>query len=110
MAFEEVSRVEITDLIRRWQAGEKIREMARATGLSRNTTKKYIRAAEALGVSQQGPPATEPQIAALVQLNVAGRHPAERPSESELIPWADQIYRWLKEDRLEMTRIHELLA
>ena len=25
-------------------------------------------------------------------------------------PWADQIYQWLTGDRLQMTRIHELLA
>ena len=27
-----------------------------------------------------------------------------------LEPWADQIYQWIAKDRLQMTRIHELLA
>jgi transposase len=109
MAFEEVSRVEVTEIIRRWQAGERIRGLARATGLSRNTVKKYLRAAEACGLTRAGPPASEAQIVTLVQLNVTGRHPASIPTESLLSPWADQIHRWLKEDRLQVTRIQELL-
>lgn len=109
MVFKEVSRLEVTEIIRRWQAGEKVRVIARATGLSRNTVKKYLRAAEASGLTREGPPAIESQIVTLVQLNVAGRHPASIPSESLLSPWADQIHRWLKEDRLQVTRIQELL-
>jgi len=43
MAYEEVSRVEITEVIRQWQAGRGIREITRSTGLSRNTS-RYPRA------------------------------------------------------------------
>lgn len=109
MAYEEVSRVEITEIIRRWQAGGSIRGMARGSGLSRNTIRKYVVAAEACGLKPAGPPPTESQIVSLVQLNVAGRHPATIPTESVLGPWADQIHRWLKDDRLLLTRIQELL-
>jgi hypothetical protein len=109
MAYEEVSRVEVTEMIRRWQAGATIRGLARATGLSRNTIKKYILAAQSTGLTNSGPPPTEPQIVSLVQLNVAGRHPATIPTEGVLGPWADQIHRWLKDERLELTRIQELL-
>src|SRR3990172_2345063 len=109
MAYEEVSRVEVTEIIRRWQAGATIRGLARAFGLSRNTIKKYILAAQSIGLTNNGPPPTESQIVSLVQLNVAGRHPATIPTESILSPWADQIHRWLKDERLELTRIQELL-
>ena len=30
--------------------------------------------------------------------------------EGVLLPWADQIYQWIANDRLQMTRIHELLV
>ena len=109
MAYEEVSRVEVTEVIRRWQAGATVRGLARASGLSRNTIKKYILAAEGRGLTRGGPPPTESQIVPLVQLNVAGRHPATIPTESILSPWADQIHRWLKDDRLQLTRVQELL-
>jgi transposase len=109
MAFREVFRVEIIEIMRRWQAGTSIRGLARASGLSRNTIRKYILAAESGGLTRDGPPPTESQIIALVQLNVAGRHPATMPVESLLSPWADQIHRWLKDERLRLTRIQELL-
>ena len=109
MAYKEVSRVEITEILRRWQAGAKMRELARASGLSRNTIKKYILAAEGLGLTRAGPLPTEEQTLSLVQINIAGRRPATIPTESLLSPWADQIYRWLKDDRLRVTRIQELL-
>ena len=32
------------------------------------------------------------------------------PRQDLLEPWADQIYQWIVNDRLQMTRIHELLA
>jgi hypothetical protein len=108
MAYEEVSRVDVTEIIRRWQAGATIRGLARASGLSRNTIKKYILAAKSAGLTNSGPVPTEHQIVSLVQLNVAGRHPAAVPTEGILGPWADHISRWLKEERLELTRIQEL--
>lgn len=109
MAYKEVSRVEITEIIRRWQAGATVRGLARASGLSRNTIKKYILAAEGHGLMRAGPPPTEDQTVSLIQINIAGRHPATIPTESILSPWADQIYKWLKEDKLRLTRIQELL-
>lgn len=65
--------MEVAEMVRRWQAGESTRGLARATGLSRNTVKKYIRAAEACGLARDGPAPTESEIISLVQLNVAGR-------------------------------------
>ena len=32
------------------------------------------------------------------------------PRQDQLEPWADQIYQWITNDRLQMTRIHELLS
>jgi len=109
MAYKEVSRVEITEILRRWQAGATVRGLARTSGLSRNTVKKYIMAAEGQGLTRDGPPPTENQTVALVQINIAGRHPATIPTESVLGTCADQIHRWLKDDGLRLTRIQELL-
>ncbi|MDP2937439.1 MAG: IS21 family transposase [Chloroflexota bacterium] len=109
MAYEEVSRVEVTEIVRRWQAGESTRGLARATGLSRNTVKKYVAAAEGCGLTRGGSPPTESELLPLVQLNVAGRRPATIPTEILLSPWAEQIRVWLKDERLRLTRIQELL-
>lgn len=109
MAYKELSRVEIMELIRRWQTGAGIRELARVSGLSRNTVKKYLQEAERAGLKRGGSPPTESQVLGIIQLNLAGRPAAVIPAEATLGPWADQIHRWLKEERLTLTRIQELL-
>ena len=63
-------------VIRRWALRERlsIREIARRTGLSRNTIKKYLRAG-----------AAEPKY-------------AKRISSSKLDPFADKLSGWLKSE------------
>jgi DNA-binding IclR family transcriptional regulator len=55
MAYKEVSRVEITEVIRQWQTGRGIREITRSTGLSRNTIRKYLLSAQSCGLVRDGP-------------------------------------------------------
>ena len=110
MAYKEVSRVEITEVIRRWQDGSGIREIARATGLARNTVRKYILTAQRCGLARDGPAPTESQLVSLVQLNRAGPRQVVVPTDRALETWADQIEQWIKKDRLKLTRVQELLA
>ncbi len=110
MAYTAVTRVEIIEVIRQWQAGRKIREIVRSTGIARNTVRKYLLAAQSCGVTRDGPPPDESQIIALVQLGRAGPRDAAVPTDKVLEPWADQIHSWIKEDKAKLTRIQELLA
>ena len=110
MAYREVTRVEIGEVIRRWQAGEGLRKVTSGTELSRITVRKYVAAAQELGLSRDGAGPSEEQLSRL-----AGRKPVRPPaspipSEEVLAPWTDQVYRWLTGDRLQLTRIQELLA
>jgi transposase len=109
MAFKEVSRVEVIEVIRRWQTGLGLRAIARGTGLSRSTVRKYLQAAVEAGVQQQGPPPTEAQVLALAPLNRAGPKQPAVPSEGLLAPWATRIQPWLQQEHLQLTRVHELL-
>ncbi|MCL0064473.1 IS21 family transposase [Dehalococcoidia bacterium] len=110
MANKEVSRVEITEVIRQWQAGRGIRGIARSTGVARNTIQKYLLAAQSCGLVRDGPPPTEAQLISLIQLNKAGPRQVIAPTNELLEPWASQIEQWLKQDKLKLTRIQELLA
>ena len=47
--------MEIQEIIRPWQAGAGSRQIATGTGLSRNTVRKYVAAAKAEGITQEGP-------------------------------------------------------
>ena len=101
--------MEIKEIIRIWQTGCGIRPLSRLSGLSRNTIKKYLNAAADCGLSRAGPPPTEEQLLILVQLNTVGRTCAVVPTAKLLEPWVDIIPKWIKEERLQLTRIHELL-
>ena len=45
MARKEYMVIDIVDILRRAQRGDTIRSLARATGMGRNTVKKYLRLA-----------------------------------------------------------------
>ena len=59
---------------------------------------------------QEGPAPTEDQLSRLAGISRSGPRQSEGPSEEPLGPWADQVYRWLNVERLQLTRIRELLA
>ena len=109
MAYREVTRVDIQEIIRRWQAGEGYRRIASGTGLSRNTVRKYLSGAKAEGIAPDGAVPSDDQLSRLAVIGQPGPRQAETPSEDLLVPWGDQIYQWLTGERLQLTRIHELL-
>ena len=52
MAYREVLRLEIAEVVRRWQAGNSQRSIASGTGLSRDTVRKYLTAAKEAGFEE----------------------------------------------------------
>jgi hypothetical protein len=46
MADKEYTVIEILDILRRYAAGDRIKAIARSTGMDRKTISKYIRIAE----------------------------------------------------------------
>ena len=64
--------MDIVEVIRRWQKGNSQRHIASGTGLSRDTVRKYLAAAEEVGVSREGPDPSEEQLSRLVALSRSG--------------------------------------
>jgi hypothetical protein len=112
MGYRELSRMEIVEVVRRWQAGESQRGTARATGLARETVKKYLAAAGTLGLLANGPPPSEGQLVALVRLGsvVAAPRSWAAPARVGLEPHAERIGVWIRNEQLQLTRVQELLA
>ncbi len=111
MGYREVGQMEIREVIRRWQAGESRRAMARATGLSRTTVDRYLGQAKAAGVVQGSGPPGEAVLRSLAQESQSGPVVGQRGGQMErLRPQAEQVQRWLQQDRLQLTRVQELLA
>ena len=79
MAYKEVLRVEISEVIRRWQTGESRRHIASGTGLSKDTVGRYISAAEALGIARDGPGPDEEQVSSLAAIGRSGPRQREAP-------------------------------
>ena len=102
--------MEVNEVIRRWQAGESQRSIARSTALSRNTVEKYVRLAEAVGVTPTGEPPGESTLASLVRRTEPGRPASDgAPAQAVLTVHEARIAKWLHEERLRLTRIQELL-
>ena len=76
--------MEIQEIIRRWQAGGSLRRIAAGTGLSRDTVAKYVAGAEAEGIAQGGPVATEEQLSRLATMGEVGPKRPEKPSQDLL--------------------------
>ena len=111
MAYREVRAVDYREVIRRWLAGDGFRALARGTGLDRKTIRRIVRAAERLGLKRGGPLPDDDAGAALVrELRCVRPAPALGETEQLLLPCRDRIRRWLEEDKLLLTRVHDLLV
>ena len=87
MAFKELHRVKILEVIRRWQAGGGQLSKATGTGLSRETVRRYLEAVREAGVVQEGPAPTEGQLSVLASVSRSGPQTGEASSEELLAPW-----------------------
>ncbi len=110
MTYQEVHRVDTRELIRCWQRGYSQRRIARMTGRSRVTVRRYIEAARELGLEPSGSEPTDHQLVQLAALNLPGPRRSPTPAADSLEEHAGRIGKWLGRDKLQLTRIHELLS
>jgi hypothetical protein len=114
MAYREVAMWEILAVLERFGRGETQASVARATGHTRKTIRRYVRTAESLGWKPGTDPPTE-ALAAEVFLRhrpTGSRGPGE--AEEELLPHLEKIRGWLtpeagKKRGLRLTRVRQLL-
>ena len=57
-----------------------------------------------------GPDPTDAELSRLATMDRSGPRSPETPTEEVLASWAGQICQWLTRDRLQLTRVQELLA
>ena len=107
--YREVGLMQVVEILRRWQAGDSARTIAKATGLARNTVGKYLEEARRLGLGRQGAPPDNGQVLALSRLGQTAPDKRAAPRGALLDPHREQIARWLRDEKLQLTRIAELL-
>lgn len=112
MSFRELTMIEVREVLRRWQAGQGHRTVARETGLDRKTVRRYVDALTALNVTSETPldDAVVHAVARLVQAR-----PEALPSEErgQLEGHRSRIETWLAQKQkrpLRLTKVHELLT
>jgi transposase len=115
LAYREIAMWEILEVLRRVGRGEGQRAVARVTGHSRSTIRRWVACATELGWAAA---VVEPDEALAQRVAVRMRPvPAQRsPGESEalLAPHREQIRTWLaaegSERGLRLSKVHELLT
>src|SRR5260221_973734 len=112
MGYRELHRMEIEEVVRRWQVNESQRAIARATGLARETVKKYLVAASDLGLSATGPPPAERELVELRRLGGVAAPPIIRvaPQAARLEGDRGQSASWIDDEHPPPTRVHEVLG
>jgi len=116
MAYEEHGMWEVLDVLRRVHRGEKIRAVARSTGRTRKTVRRYVEAAEEVGwVAGVHEPdeALASEVLAATRPGPRGLSPGE--AERLLLGHEERIRAWLKPDDpsirpLRLTKVRTLLA
>jgi hypothetical protein len=53
MSFRELHMIDVREVLRRWQAGQSARQLAREQVADRKTAGRYIAAADALGLTAE---------------------------------------------------------
>ena len=111
MGYRELSRMHVQEVVRRWQAQESQRSIARGLGVARQTVRRYISHAESLGLSQTGPPPSEDQVIELSRLAHEGllAHDRAQPSTVQLDPYKERLAGWADEG-MQLSRMLELLS
>jgi hypothetical protein len=108
MAYRELSRMHVPEVIRRWQRQESTRGIARGTGLSHIAVRRYIAQAEHVGLSQTGPPPRAGQLIELARIAHQGlAHVRAQPTSAVLEPYTERVAAWIA-DGLQLSRIHKL--
>ncbi|MDQ6616685.1 MAG: hypothetical protein M3083_18560 [Actinomycetota bacterium] len=111
MGYREVSVVEIREVLRRWLRGEGLRAIDRNTGVDRKTVRRYVEAAQAVGVVAGGDESqlTDGVIGQVCLLVRPARPDGHGLAWESLKPHGELIKGWVKED-LTLVKIHILLG
>jgi transposase len=109
VSFRELTMIEVREVIRRWQAEQGLREIARETGLDRKTVRRYVEALDELGVAREAE--FDDALVQAVGQRIQARAVLEPSVErSQLLEHRDRIGQWLAGSKpLRLTKVHVLL-
>jgi transposase len=112
MAFREVRVFEVREVLRVWLRGEGVRATERLAGVDRKTVRRYLAAAQELGLRRDGgeEQLSDVFLGALLEKVRPHRTDGRGPAWQVLVGQHAQIETWLKTEQLTVVKVHELLA
>ena len=110
MSYREISMLEIKEVLRRKEAGDSARKIAREMGSDRKTVGRYLAAIQAAGIGDAQ--VVDAQVLAELGHAVQQRpQAAPSPESKKLQAQRAQIQAWLEQKPpLRLVRVHELLG
>jgi transposase len=110
MSFRELTMIDVREVVRRIQAGQSARRIARDGVVDRKTAGRYVEAARACGV-ERDTPLSDALVAEIAQRVQARPLPAPSEQRKLLETHRPRIEAWLAAERpLRLVRVHELLG
>jgi transposase len=111
MSFREVRVFEVKEVLRLWLRGEGLRSVERLAGIDRKTVRRYVSAAEELGLVRDGgeDQLNELFIAQVVEVVRPHRSDGHGAAWRELEAHSDKIRNWIEKGDLTVTKVHGLL-
>ena len=117
MGFREVPVFEVRELLRLWLRGEGLRGIERLAGVDRKTVRRYVEAAEQLGLRRGDgddgggeEQLTDEFLGAVVERVRPHRTDGRGAAWQQLVAEHAQIEAWLKTDGLTVVKVGELLT
>jgi transposase len=112
MAFREVRVFEVREVLRLWLRGESVRSMERLAGLDRKTVRRYVAAAEGVGLVRDGgeEQLSDEFVGSVVEAVRPHRADGRGEAWRLLVANRQLIEDWLKVDKVTVRKAHELLG
>ena len=110
--FREVRVFEIREVLRLWLRGEAIRSIERLAGVDRKTVRRYVAAAQGIGLVRDGgeQQLTDEFLGAVVEKVRPHRTDGRGQAWQLLVEQHAHIETWLKTEQLTVVKVGELLA
>jgi transposase len=111
VAFREVRVYEVREVLRLWLDGEGLRSIERLSAVDRKTVRRYVTAAEGLGLDRDGGGGQLSDVFVGMVVEVVRPHRSDGRGEAWRLLEADheRVAGWVDEG-LTAVKIHELLA
>jgi transposase len=106
MANKEHTVIEILDVLRRYQGGDGSRTIVGATGIARNTVRKYIKLAKKNGFTRDGDADLEEIAYAVFKEVHAEDNGQDNRRDRILLPHKERIIDGLDRQGLTLTKVH----